>query len=79
MRYHFLNVIYLIWNLNSYFSVNFMGNVFKIYHQKLATDSSYTLLWNFFIENADFTHSKKEFLIWNTRVFLYEWYLMIEN
>jgi len=40
-----------------------MGNIFKFYRQKLI-DNSYTLLCvKFFIKNADFDHSKKQFLI----------------
>jgi len=46
-----------------------MRNIFKIYHLNLTIDSNYTLLYvKFFIESADFAHSKNEFLIWDIRV-----------
>jgi len=36
-----------------------MGNIFKIYHQKLVTDSSYTLLYvKLFYRKCDFAQKK---------------------
>jgi len=71
-------IIYLICNLNFYFHVKFMENIFKFYRQKLAIDNSYTLLYvKFFIKNTDFDHSKKR--VSNMRYkdfFLYE---MVSN
>jgi len=52
-----------------------MGNIFKIYHQKLVTDSSYSsfIVCEIFLSKVPILLIQKNcFLIWDTRVFLYE-------